>query len=135
MISPAASKQGGVCTATGPDVCKTPAAPSPIPVPYPNIGQLATATGVVNKVLIERKETIVVGSKLPSSSGDEAGSVGGVVSGVNAKDVTFKQGSSKVIAAGKRVVFQAAATGHNGSNANTVGLVGSVANAKVLVSS
>ena len=31
----------GTCTATGPDVCKTPTPGGPQPLPYPNIAQLA----------------------------------------------------------------------------------------------
>jgi len=37
-MMPAATKKGGNCAAW-PDTCKTPAAPSPIPIPYPNIAQ------------------------------------------------------------------------------------------------
>lgn len=114
---PATTKKGGMCMAT-PDTCKTPAAPSPVPVPYPNIGQINTADGVIDKVVIENKETVVESSKLPSSNGDEAGSVGGVVSGVFAKEVTFKSYSSKVYFGGKKAVTVTATTAHNGSNAN-----------------
>lgn len=114
---PATTKKGGMCFAM-PDTCKTPAAPSPIPVPYPNIGQVNTATGVIAKVVIEKKETVVETSKLPSSNGDEAGSVGGVVSGTFGKEVTFKQSSSKVFFQGKKAVMLTATTAHNGSSAN-----------------
>lgn len=66
-----------------PDTCLTPAPPAPpVPVPYPNIAQLAATNGASTKVLVENKETVVVGSKVPNSSGDEAGSNGGVVSGM-----------------------------------------------------
>jgi hypothetical protein len=114
---PATTKKGGMCIAV-PDTCKTPAAPSPIPMPYPNMGQVNTATDVVAKVLVENKETVVESSKLPSSNGDEAGTVGGVVSGTFGKDVTFKQSSSKVFFQGKKAVTLTAVTAHNGSNAN-----------------
>ena len=41
---PASTKGGGMCTAF-PNVCKTPAAPSPLPIPYPSIGQCSNANG------------------------------------------------------------------------------------------
>ena len=102
-----------------PDVCLTPAPPGPpVPVPYPNMGQLAAANGAVTTVLIENKETIAEGAKVPNSSGDEAGTNGGVTSGTNMGPVEPKVFSSKVYLAGKKAVFHTATTGHNGSNAN-----------------
>jgi len=89
-----------------------------VPVPYPNIAQVAATNGAVDKVLIELKETVVEGSKVPNSSGDEAGTNGGVVSGVNMNQVAPKLFSTKVFAKGKKVVFHGALSGHNGSNAN-----------------
>ncbi len=102
-----------------PDVCKTPAPPSPpVPVPYPNTAMCASADKVVDVVLVENKEVLVEGSKIPNSQGDEAGTAGGVVSGANMKEVQPKQFSSKVIAKGKKMTFATAMAGHNGSNAN-----------------
>ena len=37
----AVHKGSGGMSMVFPDVCKTPAAPSPVPIPYPNIGQSA----------------------------------------------------------------------------------------------
>ncbi len=118
-----------------PDVCKTPAPPgSPVPVPYPNIAQLNTADGVCPKVLVDSKEVVVETSKIPHSQGDEAGTVGGVQSGTNMDQVTFKQYSSKVVVDGKKAVFATAATAHNGSSANAPsGLQTVPSQAKVLV--
>jgi hypothetical protein len=114
---PAATKKGGMAMGM-PDVCLTPSGPSPVPVPYPNMGQLNSADGAIAKVMMENKETIVEDSKLPSSSGDEAGTVGGVMSGMNRGEVQFKTYSSKVYAKGKKIVCHTAVTAHNGSNAN-----------------
>lgn len=116
-MMPAATKKGG--TAAGfPDVCKTPAAPSPIPLPYPNIGQLSGAGKTIDKVVIGNKDTIVESSEISSSKGDEAGTLKGVVSSTNMSTIKFKKYSSKVYAKGKKVVFHTAVTAHNGSNAN-----------------
>lgn len=101
-----------------PDVCLTPAGPSPVPIPYPNMAQLNSCDGAIDAVLIENKETVVESSKIPSSMGDEAGTQKGVVSGTNRDELAFKLYSSKVYAAGKKMVFHTAMTSHNGSNAN-----------------
>jgi Domain of unknown function (DUF4150) len=117
-MMPAATKAGGMCFAM-PDVCLTPAPPAPpIPVPYPNIAQMAAANGAVDKVLIELKETVAEGAKIPSSSGDEAGTNGGVSSGVNMGPAEPKVFSSKVFVKGKKVVMLTATVAHNGSSAN-----------------
>lgn len=115
---PAATKAGGVYMGV-PDVCLTPAPPAPpVPIPYPNIAQVAATNGAVTTVLVENKETVVEGAKVPNSSGDEAGTNGGVTSGTNMGPVEPKVFSSKVFFAGKKAVFLTATTGHNGSNAN-----------------
>lgn len=115
---PASTKAGGVYFAM-PDVCLTPAPPAPpVPIPYPNTAQVAASNGTISKVLIENKETVAEGSKVPNSSGDEAGTNGGVTSGVNMGPVEPKVFSSKVFAGGKKVVFVTATSAHNGTSAN-----------------
>jgi len=114
---PISTKAGGTCFAF-PDVCLVPAAPSPVPTPFPNTGQCRDAQGTVDSVLVENKEVIVESSVIPMSSGDEAGTGGGVVSGMFMGCVKFKTASAKVYAKGKRVVLLGSATAHNGDNAN-----------------
>jgi hypothetical protein len=75
----------------------------------------------MDKVLIENKETIVEGAKMPNSQGDELGVKGGVVSGVNMGPVEHKVFSSKVFFGGKKATFATATTAHNGSSANVPG--------------
>ena len=117
-MMPASTKAGGVCFAM-PDVCLTPAPPAPpVPIPYPNVGQLAAVNGAVEKVVIEMKETVAEGAKIPNSSGDEAGTNGGVTSGVNRGPVEPKLFSSKVYVKGKKVYFLTGTSAHNGTNAN-----------------
>ena len=118
MTMPASTKAGGVCVAM-PNTCLVPGPQgSPVLTPLPNIAQVAAATGTVSKVLIKNKETVIKGWKIPNSSGDEAGVLGGVVSGVNMGTATTKVASSKVMVAGKRVVFATALVAHNGAPAN-----------------
>ena len=114
----ATSKAGGMCQGV-PDVCNVPAPPAPpIPTPFPNVGQVASATKTCDKVKIENQDVVVETSEIPNSSGDEAGTLGGVVSGTFAQKVVFKQASSKVKVQGKGLVYQSVTTAHNGANAN-----------------
>ena len=103
-----------------PNVCFIPVPPpvTQVPVPFGSMGLLASADGVIDKVLVEHKETVVESSKIPNSKTDEPGTKGGVVSGVNSKDVTPKVFSSKVSFKGKKAFFHTGASAHNGSNAN-----------------
>ena len=132
---PASTTAAGMCMGA-PDACLTPAPPAPpVPIPYPNMAQLPTADSVVTTVLIENRETVTQSSKIPRSNGDEGGVNGGVVSGVFGDQVTFKQASSKVFAAGKKVVMVTAMSAHNGSNANMPAGAQTVpSQAKVMVS-
>lgn len=135
VLFSATSKAGGTCLGA-PDVCKVPAPPAPpIPTPFPNTAMVANATKTSAKVMLENKDAVVETSEIPSSTGDEAGSAGGVVSGTVAQKVVFKKGSSKVLIEGKGAVHLTAVTAHNGSNANMpAGLHDSPSQAKVLVS-
>ena len=114
---PASSKKGGMAFAF-PDICITPAAPSPLPMPYASIGMVADSDKAIDTVLMENKETVVESSVIPKCKGDEMGTNGGIVSGVNRDRVTFKTYSSKVFAKGKKVVHFLSVTAHNGSNPN-----------------
>jgi hypothetical protein len=124
MRMPAATKKGGMAQAT-PDVCHVPitAPPGGVPTPFPNIANLNTCDKTVDKVLMEKKETIVEDSEVPNSKGDEAGSSSaptpkGLVSQSNLGKCVFKAYSSKVFLKGKKAVYHTAMTAHNGGNAN-----------------
>jgi hypothetical protein len=64
-----------------PDVCKTPTPAGPVPIPYPNIAQSSNTAQGTKKVKCDGQSTCVKDSNFSMSSGDEAGSAGGVVSG------------------------------------------------------
>src|SRR5436305_10089402 len=77
------AKSGGISTVF-PDVCKTPAPPAPpIPIPYPNIGQASDTSSGPTKVKVDGQMPMVKTAKYMKSSGDEAGSLFGVVSNKN----------------------------------------------------
>jgi hypothetical protein len=90
------------------------------------------ATGTSTKVKIVNMEAVTMKSKIPSSSGDEAGVAGGVVSGGNMQEVQFKKGSAKVKIEGQPLITQTSPTGHNGSNANVPGMQVAPSQVKVL---
>ncbi len=71
---------GGVSIAF-PDVCKTPAPPAPpIPIPYPNVAKSSDAAKTAKKVKADGKAVCIKDSNFSTSTGDEAGSIGGIVS-------------------------------------------------------
>ena len=119
-----ATAQGGLCQATAPDVCKVPAPPGPpVPTPMPNIVDCAQALQVSVKVKVLNMPILTKQSQWPTSMGDNAGVAGGVVSGMNMGPVTVKEASPLLAIEGSDAVRQGNLTAHNGSNANTVGLV------------
>lgn len=104
------------------DLCLTPAPPgSPVPVPYPNIAQLADATGTSTDggepVYAGGKAILLADSEIPQSTGDQAGSAGGVTSGVTRGKATFTSSSTTVLVHGKGVVRFGDQTSQNGGNA------------------
>jgi hypothetical protein len=100
-----------------PDVCKTPAPPAgPIPIPYPNIGQSSdTAQGPTN-VKTDGSMPMVKGAKYPMSTGDEPGTVGGIISGVNKGECEFMMYSFDVKFDGKNVCRLGDPLFHNKKN-------------------
>ena len=107
----------GICFAF-PDVCLTPAPPSPpVPVPYPNIAQLAEATDTATNVNAGGKPVVIDGSSIGQSTGDEAGSSGGVTSGGTKGECKFTTFSTTVKANGKGIVRLADSTTQNSQNA------------------
>lgn len=75
-----AHKGSGGMSPIFPDVCKTPTPSGPVPIPYPNIGQSSNTSGGPTTVKTDGQMPMTKGAKYSLSSGDEAGSAGGVVS-------------------------------------------------------
>ncbi|WP_297669667.1 DUF4150 domain-containing protein [uncultured Desulfovibrio sp.] len=123
--------QGGMCMSTPPDVCKTPAPTGTVPVPYVNIFQcsMVTPNTACSKVFISGSPALHVKSSTAISNGDEAGTMGGVVSSKFIGKGEFIKGSMKVTLEGKAAVSQGATTKHN--NGNTTGMNSMAAQAKV----
>jgi hypothetical protein len=73
-------KNSGGLSPIFPDVCKTPTPAGPVPIPYPNIGEASQTSGGPTSVKIDGAMPMTKGAKYSMTSGDEAGSVGGVAS-------------------------------------------------------
>jgi Domain of unknown function (DUF4150) len=107
-----------------PDVCKTPAppAPNPVPLPYPNIAQLDQAKPIADQLVVgsSQDKVLLLDAVVNVSTGDEAGSAGGVKSGGIKGTCTLK-GASKTVVYGpskKGIVRFLDNTEQNGNNAN-----------------
>ncbi len=102
-----------------PDTCLTPAPPAPpIPIPYPNTAMAMQGNPNAKKVKAMNKEVLTEKSEISKSMGDEAGTNGGVASGMNMNKVKYMMGVTKVQAEGTPVVRMMSMTGHNGASPN-----------------
>lgn len=130
---PGSTKGGGKCFAL-PNVDKTPSPGGLVPMVYCSDGELNQAQNTAKKVKFVGKDVVTLGSDIPRSMCDEAGTGGGIVSGRNMDKVTFKKGSSKVKVEGQPCVHLTSVTAQNGSNANCpVGTVVAPSQTKVIV--
>lgn len=116
-----ASTKGGGMSFSFPNVCKTPAAPSPLPIPYPSIGQCSDANGdtCTKKVKILNKAVLHKSSEISSTKGDQPGTLKGVVSSTTSDKATYKTSASKVLVEGNEIVTHLKMVAQNGSNANS----------------
>jgi hypothetical protein len=111
-----AHKGSGGMSTTFPDVCKTPAAPSPVPIPYPNVGKSADTSQGPSTVKTDGQMPMVKGAVYSRSSGDEAGTLGGVMSSVNMNVCEFLMYSFDVKFEGKNVCRLGDPLWHNKKN-------------------
>ena len=107
----------GLSTATIPDVCKTPSPGGPVPIPYPNIATQSTLRSGTTTVKAKGQMIAVKGSQYGSSNGDEAGTAGGVKSGVNMKATDWITYSFDVKFDGKNACRHTDKLFHNNQNA------------------
>jgi hypothetical protein len=114
----------GLSTATIPDVCKTPSPGGPVPIPYPNIADQSSLQNGTTTVKAHDQMIAVKGSQYGSSNGDEAGTAGGVKSGVNMKATDWITYSFDVKMDGQNACRHTDKKFHN--NQNTVDLAGNL---------
>ena len=96
------ASSNGIATAF-PDVCNTPSPAGPIPIPYPNIAMSSDTAQGSSTVQIDGNPVMIQGANFSTSTGDEAGSAGGVVSGVTKGKAEFILYSFDVQIEGKNV--------------------------------
>ena len=106
-----------------PDVCKTPAPPAPpVPIPYPNVARSSDAADTATTVKADGESIMLKKSVFSSSTGDEAGSIGGVVSNCTKGKAQFIAYSFDVKAEGQNVPRNLDMMKQNGSGSyNAVG--------------
>jgi hypothetical protein len=111
-----AHKGSGGMSIVFPDVCKTPTPGGPVPIPYPNIGKSSDTSQGPATVKTDGKMPMVKGAKYSRSSGDEAGTAGGVLSSVNMNVCEFMLYSFNVKFEGKNVCRLGDQLFHNKKN-------------------
>ncbi len=105
-----------------PDVCKTPVGNTLVPVPYPITANLSNSRSTSPNVRFGGKQAFILDQSTVSNvKGDEAGTAGGVKSGVNRSKVKPIKGSSSVRINNKPVIRHGDPCEMN--NGNTVGRI------------
>ena len=84
-------------------MCKTPTPAGPIPIPYPNIAKSSDTSDGSKSVKMDGNPIMLKGSVFSTSTGDEAGSAGGVVSNTTKGKAEFVLYSFNVKVEGKNV--------------------------------
>lgn len=100
-----------------PDICKTPTPGGPVPVPYPNIAMSSDTVGGPTTIKCDGGMPMVQGATYSMSTGDEAGSAGGVISGTIKGPAEFMLYSFDVKFEGKNVCRLGDPLYHNNKNA------------------
>jgi hypothetical protein len=102
-----------------PDVCKTPSPAGPVPIPYVNVAMSINLADGSTTVKIMGFPVALESSSVSLSSGDEAGTAGGVISSKNMGKLSWSTSSPNVKFEGKGVVRFTDVAGHNGNQDNT----------------
>jgi len=132
-----ANCQMGGMNVASPDVCMTPVGPVVVPIPYPNIAQGASANPgtAVQKVLISGAPAHTILTEIPMSNGDDAGVIGGVMSGTIMGPSKHLTGANKVLIGGMPATKMTDPTGQNGTSFNVQGSTIVPSQTKVMINS
>lgn len=112
-----AHKGSGGMSIAFPDVCLTPSPAGPVPIPYPNIAKSSDTSQGPQRVTVDGEMPMVKGAQYSRSSGDEAGTAGGVASGCNMGAAEFVLYSFDVKFEGSNVCRLGDPLTHNRRNA------------------
>ncbi|MDF1546103.1 MAG: DUF4150 domain-containing protein [bacterium] len=99
-----------------PDVCKTPTPGGPVPIPYPNIGKASDTSKGPKKVKVDGQMPMTKGAVYMMSTGDEAGSAGGVMSSKIKGECEFMMYSFDIKFEGKNACRMGDPLFHNKKN-------------------
>ena len=111
-----AHKGSGGMSTVFPDVCKTPVGSAVVPIPYPNIGKSSDTSKGPKSVFTDGEMPMVKEAQYSMSSGDEAGSLKGVVSSDQKGVCEFMMYSFDVKFEGKNVCRLGDPLFHNKKN-------------------
>jgi hypothetical protein len=111
-----AHKGSGGMSPVFPDVCKTPTPGGPVPIPYPNIGKASDTSSGPTTVKVDGQMPMTKDAKYMLSTGDEAGSIGGVISSKIKGPCEFMMYSFDVKFEGKNVCRMGDPLFHNDKN-------------------
>ncbi|MEO7328883.1 MAG: DUF4150 domain-containing protein [Minicystis sp.] len=105
-------EESGAMSVAFPDVCLAPA----LPAPFANVASSAELTGGSTQVRCEGRSIALAGARIAGSSGDEAGSGGGIATGETQGSAEFLAYSFDVKIEGRSVVRACDALLHNDRN-------------------
>jgi hypothetical protein len=113
-----AHTQSGGMSVVFPDVCKTPSpgGGAPVPVPYTNIGQASDTTAGPMTVTVDGQMPMTKSALYIVSSGDEPGTVGGVISNRFKAECEFMMYSFDIKFEGRNVCRLGDPLFHNAKN-------------------
>lgn len=101
-------------TIATPDTCMTP--PLAIPAPFPNLAVNSTAVPSQYTIMINGQPVLTTAANNPTTSGDEAGTLGGVVSGIIKGPAMVVMGSMAYVVGGTPAARNLDPTMQNMSN-------------------
>lgn len=96
-------KESGGTVVTSPDVCNTQIGGAVVPIPYVNIANSSDTAQGSSTVTMDGHPVMIRSSVFSTSSGDEAGKVGGVASGVTRGRAKFVTTSNDVLVNGQPI--------------------------------
>jgi hypothetical protein len=119
------SGKNAIITCMAPDVCKTPVGNSVVPIPYMIISMLEWADKTVSTVEITGMKAFNMNARTSKVTGDEAGTLGGVKSGVNLGWCKPQSNKTSVLVDGAELIhngnlYEMNCAGPDGSS-NTIG--------------
>lgn len=98
------SGKGGQIVCLAPDVCLTPMGNSVVPVPYMIVSKLEWSDQTIPDVTFGGQQAFTMASRTNKVTGDEAGSKGGVKSGVNKGWCRPQSNKTTVFVKGREVI-------------------------------